>query len=94
MCIIDADLRNLCRTMTTGQFLNGLAGPVAQAAPPLLSSAWFPRKERTTATAVASLCGCLGVALSFVIGPNMVDSVDFGNSPVLSEFSDLNSNYR
>ena len=82
------------RTMTAGQFLNGLAGPVTQAAPPLLSSAWFPRKERTTATAVASLCGSLGVALSFVIGPNLVGGVDLDSFPSQSEFSQLTSNYR
>jgi hypothetical protein len=82
------------RTMTAGQFLNGLAGPVTQAAPPLLSSAWFPRSERTTATAVASLCGSLGVAFSFLIGPNMVGGVDLDSFPTQSEFSQLTSNYR
>ena len=80
--------------MTAGQFLNGLAGPVTQAAPPLLSSAWFPRHERTTATAVASLCGSLGVALSFVIGPNAVGGVDLDSFQPHSEFSQLTSNYR
>ncbi|XP_028398752.1 solute carrier family 49 member 4-like isoform X2 [Dendronephthya gigantea] len=79
-------------TMTAGQFLNGLAGPVTQAAPPLLSSAWFPRSERTTATAVASLCGSLGVALSFVIGPNMVGGVDLDNFQTSPSFSQLTSN--
>lgn len=80
--------------MTAGQLLNGLGGPVTQAAPPLLSSAWFPRNERTTATAVASLCGSLGVALSFVIGPYVVGGVDLDNFKPQSEFSDLSSNYR
>ena len=61
--------------MGTGQLLNGLAGPVTQAAPPLLSAAWFPPEQRTTATAVAALCGSLGVALSFVIGPKFVTDV-------------------
>ena len=58
--------------MAAGQFFNGLAGPVTQAAPPLLSANWFAANERTTATAVASLCGSFGVALSFVIGPTVV----------------------
>ena len=80
--------------MTIGQFLNGLGGPVVQAGAPLLSSAWFPHKERTTATAIASLCGSLGVALSFLIGPNMVGDVGPETLPTLSEFSGLSSNYR
>ncbi|XP_048586590.1 uncharacterized protein LOC5511917 isoform X2 [Nematostella vectensis] len=62
-------------TMGGGQLLNGLAGPVTQAAPPLLSAAWFPSHQRTTATAVAALCGSLGVAMSFVIGPAFVTDV-------------------
>lgn len=80
--------------MTAGQLLNGLAGPVTQAAPPLLSSAWFPLNERTTATAITSLCGSLGVALSFVIGPKMVGEVHLDSFQTNSEFSQLASNYR
>lgn len=80
--------------MTTGQLLNGLAGPVTQAAPPLLSSAWFPRNERTTATAISALCGSLGVAMSFVIGPNVVGRVDIlHNEPMPLRFSSSNHRY-
>lgn len=62
--------------MAAGQFFNGLAGPVTQAAPTLLSTNWFPVHERTTATAVASLMGSLGVAMSFIIGPTVVKEIN------------------
>lgn len=61
--------------MSIGQFLNGLAGPVTQAGPPLLSAYWFPSHQRTTATAVAALCGSMGVAMSFLIGPGFVRDI-------------------
>ena len=61
--------------MGAGQLLNGLAGPVTQAGPPLLSAYWFPSHQRTTATAVAALCGSFGVAMSFLIGPGFVKDV-------------------
>lgn len=61
--------------MGAGQLFNGIAGPVTQAAPTLLSSTWFPSEQRTTATAVAALCGSLGVAVSFMIGPLVVTDV-------------------
>ena len=56
----------------TGQALNGLAGPVAMAAAPVLSATWFPLRERTTATAIMSMANNLGVALSFILGPLLV----------------------
>ncbi|XP_062862013.1 solute carrier family 49 member 4 [Trichomycterus rosablanca] len=52
-----------------GQLLNGLAGPTAMSAGPLLSTTWFPPDQRATATAIASLAGYLGAACSFLIGP-------------------------
>ena len=58
--------------MNAGQFLNGLAGTVAQAAAPVISTTWFPPGERTTATAIGSLCATLGMAVSFILGPNVV----------------------
>jgi len=63
-------------SMAAGQFFNGLAGPVTQAAPTLLSTNWFPVHERTTATAIASLMGSFGVAVSFIIGPLIVREID------------------
>lgn len=62
-------------SMGAGQLFNGIAGPVTQAAPTLVSSTWFPSKQRTTATAVAALCGSLGIAISFMIGPLVVKDV-------------------
>ena len=59
-----------------GQALNGLAGPVAMAAAPVLSATWFPVRERTTATAIMSMANNLGVALSFVLGPKTVPETD------------------
>lgn len=55
-----------------GQFLNGLAGPVAMGAPPALSSEWFPPEQRTTATAIATVTNTLGLAVSFLLGPYLV----------------------
>ncbi|XP_020893651.1 solute carrier family 49 member 4 homolog [Exaiptasia diaphana] len=58
-----------------GQFVTGIGGPVAMAAPPLVSAAWFPPSQRTTATAISSLACYSGTALSFLIGPLLVDDV-------------------
>ncbi|XP_065845353.1 solute carrier family 49 member 4 homolog [Oscarella lobularis] len=66
-----------------GLFLNGLAGPVAMSAPPLVSAYWFPPKQRTTATALTSLAGYYGVSLSFVIGPLLVPDRNQTNSSLL-----------
>lgn len=55
-----------------GQILNGLAGPVASASAPLLSSLWFPPRERTTATSIVAISMYLGVAVSFIAGPKLV----------------------
>jgi len=51
-----------------GQILNGLAGPVTMAAPPLISATWFPASQRTTATSLGILSGNIGFSLAFVIG--------------------------
>ncbi len=59
-----------------GQFILGLGGPVAQASATVLSSTWFPPKQRTTATAVASLASYVGTSISFVIGPRFVTDIE------------------
>ncbi|XP_046553121.1 solute carrier family 49 member 4 homolog isoform X2 [Haliotis rubra] len=56
----------------TGQFLNGLGGPVAMGGPPALSAHWFAPNERTTATAVGAVLNSMGVAVSFIVGPLLV----------------------
>ena len=45
------------------------------AAAPLVSAAWFPPEQRTTATAISSLACYSGTALSFLIGPLLVPDV-------------------
>jgi MFS family permease len=49
-----------------------VAGPLVMAAPPLLSAQWFPDRERTTATAIASLANNFGSAGGFLLGPLLV----------------------
>ncbi|RUS77235.1 hypothetical protein EGW08_015010, partial [Elysia chlorotica] len=62
------------------QLLAGAAAVVTYSACALLSSLWFPVHQRTTATAVATFMGYLGVALSFIIGPMVVpDPTSPGN---------------
>lgn len=58
-----------------GQFITGIGGPIAMAAAPMVSAAWFPPEQRTTATAISSLACYSGTALSFVIGPLLVPDV-------------------
>ena len=70
-----------------GQIMIGFAGPVAQAAATALSSIWFPSSQRTTATAIASLASYCGTALSFIIGPTVVQ--DYGDRSI----SEANSKY-
>ena len=59
-----------------GQFITGIGGPIAMAAAPMVSAAWFPPEQRTTATAISSLACYSGTALSFVIGPLLVPDVE------------------
>lgn len=85
---------SLCRTMGTGQLLNGLAGPVTQAAPTLLSSTWFPSEQRTTSTAVAALCGSMGVAMSFVVGPLVVKDINYELESMIPDRGNVSRNLR
>ena len=59
--------------MNTGQILNGLGGMLAQAAGPVVSNNWFPPDERTRATAISTLASQGGLALSYIIGPIIVE---------------------
>ncbi|XP_056000684.1 solute carrier family 49 member 4-like isoform X2 [Ostrea edulis] len=61
-------------TANIGQALNGFAGPIAMGAPPLVSAVWFPVHERTTATSISSGFNLLGIAISFIIGPRIVET--------------------
>jgi len=68
-----------------GQFCNGLAGPVAMSAGPVLSSTWFPMNQRTTATAILVASNYLGFALSFV-GPYFIPDTAAGNRTTLNAY--------
>jgi MFS transporter, FLVCR family, disrupted in renal carcinoma protein 2 len=57
-----------------GQYLNGMVGCVALAAPAKLSQLWFPASERASATAVSTLANNLGAAAGFVLLPWQVDT--------------------
>lgn len=54
--------------------LNGLSAPGIALAPPILSAAWFPVHERTTATAIMTTMNYLGTSVGFVLGPLVVDA--------------------
>ncbi|XP_074652993.1 solute carrier family 49 member 4 homolog [Tubulanus polymorphus] len=75
--------------MHIGAILNGLAGPVSMAAPPVISSTWFPATERTTATAIGSIFIYIGIAIPFIIGPIMVSSPPLNSK--LVNFTAINS---
>jgi FLVCR family MFS transporter len=74
-----------------GQIIVGFAGPVGMAAPPLLSSTWFPPYQRTTATAILAVAGYVGTAVSFLIGQAFVDDVKDSDIPKIDGNYPLNS---
>ncbi|KAL3831878.1 hypothetical protein ACJMK2_023575 [Sinanodonta woodiana] len=55
-----------------GQFLNGVAGPIAMGGPPMVSAEWFPPHQRTTATSILFVISTLGIGSSFLLGPYLV----------------------
>ena len=74
-----------------GQIIIGIPGPVGMAAPPLISSTWFPPYQRTTATAILAVSGYVGIAGSFLIGPAFVDDVKDSNIPKIDGNYPLNA---
>ena len=62
-----------------GHLVTMLPSFIANGAPPLVSSTWFPPNERTTATAIGTLAANFGAALAFFIGPSMMPKT-FNNS--------------
>jgi len=58
--------------MHAGQILNAIPGPVAMGIGPVLSAAWFPPHERTTATAICAVTNYGGNAGVFLFGPMIV----------------------
>ncbi|XP_061411446.1 solute carrier family 49 member 4-like [Lethenteron reissneri] len=70
---IPTDMNDVRRWLIhSGQLVIGMAGPVALAAGPYLSTAWFPQDERTTGTAVGVLTSYLGGACAFLLEPLLV----------------------
>lgn len=59
-----------------GFFLVGLSQPLYQCTPSILSSSWFPEKERTLATGIALNSNQLGIGCSFVLGSLLVVTHD------------------
>ena len=62
-----------------GHLIAMLPSFIANGAPPLVSTTWFPPNERTTATAIGALAANFGAALAFFIGPSMIPRT-FDNS--------------
>lgn len=52
--------------------LNGISGVTVMAAPPLISSTWFPSSERTTATAIGQAFNALGNGVAMLLGPALI----------------------
>jgi MFS family permease len=52
--------------------VNAAAGPVIMCCPPMLSSVWFPVRERTTATAIAYNAQIVGISFGWAAGPYLV----------------------
>ncbi|XP_070536562.1 solute carrier family 49 member 4 homolog isoform X2 [Ptychodera flava] len=71
-------------TMNLGQIFIGLAGPVIMAGPPLISVTWFPPQERTTATAISSVCAYFGLAASFLLGPLIVQDLHDNSTGIIT----------
>ena len=45
-------------------------------APPLVSSTWFPPNQRATATALATMTSYMGISVSFLVGPFILNPSD------------------
>ncbi|XP_071505825.1 solute carrier family 49 member 4 homolog [Diadema antillarum] len=58
-----------------GQLFIGLSAPILMSGVTTLSAQWFASNERTTATAISSTTAYLGVAASFLIGPQIVQDI-------------------
>ena len=56
------------RCACVSQVAIGLASCSILTAGPILSEAWFPANQRTTATAIGTLSGYMGAAGAFLFG--------------------------
>ena len=71
------DIMPSYRLIHIGQFLNGLGAPVAMGGPPLVSSTWFPPTQRATATAISTLMSYVGISVSFLVGPFILNPSEY-----------------
>ncbi|XP_029178084.1 solute carrier family 49 member 4-like [Nylanderia fulva] len=74
----------------TAAILNGLSGVILGPATALVSAVWFPPGKRTTATGISSACNQLGIAISYLIGPVVIENTIAYNATFL--INDTNSN--
>lgn len=58
-----------------GQALSGLVAPIPLSGGVLLSATWFPSNQRTISTAIIMGSASIGGALSFIIGPLLIEDV-------------------
>ena len=77
-----------------GQTLNGLVAPIPLSGGVLLSATWFPSNQRTVSTAIVMAGAFMGSALSFVVGPFLVDDVGSMNLPKKGDNYVLNAAQR
>ncbi|XP_072029148.1 solute carrier family 49 member 4-like [Amphiura filiformis] len=82
---IPVPLKYLKWVMNIGHIFLGLAGPLLQAGPPLVSAVWFPPHQRTTSTAFLTAMTYMGIACSFLIGPLIVSDVQHKNGTSINE---------
>ena len=61
--------------MHAGQLFNGVAGPIAMAAPTLISSLWFPTRQRSFATGIMLSAMSLAIAISFIVGEALIQKM-------------------
>ena len=94
LCFFGAGIRCFTTDTSTatgliyfGQFLNGLAGPLAMSVAPAFSATWFRPEERTTATGIQSAANNFGAALGFLLGPQLI------STPPTSATTALPGNY-
>ncbi|KAH3767587.1 transporter, major facilitator subfamily protein [Pelomyxa schiedti] len=74
-CFVSEELRQkdgMIAVLHIGQIVVSLANPSMMISVAQLSCTWFPDNERTTATAIAFTSTSVGIALGFVIGPQVV----------------------
>lgn len=64
------------RWLIASMILNGIAAPCLSLIPPVVSAAWFPLRERATATSLLVASIYFGVTSGFLIGPNVVRALD------------------